>query len=315
VRTVVTGGAGFIGSTLVDRLLAEGHEVEVLDDLTTGSLVNLAEARADRTHRVGFHQLDVRDPQVVDVIARRAPDVIFHLAGEPDDRLTVARPVRDVEVNLIGTLNVLEGARVAGTRKMVFASSGSVYGEVPARDLPVRESHPGAPVSPGAVTRRAVLDHLNVYRRVHGLEFTALALANVYGPRQDPRGTGGVVAIFAAALAGRGACTIYGDGEQTRDFLYVDDCVDALVRSAGRGDGLLINVGTGVETSINGLYAAMAAAAGVDLPARQAAARAGEPARAALDPGRAAIQLGWRPWTDLSEGIARVTDWAKHQAG
>jgi UDP-glucose 4-epimerase len=315
VRTVVTGGAGFVGSTLVDRLLAEDHEVQVLDDLTTGSLANLADARADRSHRVGFHQLDVCDPQVVDVIARRAPEMIFHLAGQPDDRLSVARPTQDAEVNLIGALNVLEGARVAGTRKVVVASSGSIYGEVPPRDLPVRESHPGAPVSPAAVTCRAVLDHLNVYRRVHGLEFTALALANVYGPRQDSRATGGVVAIFAAALAGGEACTIYGDGEQTRDFLYVDDCVDALVRSAERGDGLLINVGTGVETSVNALYATMAATAGVDLPARQAAARPGEPARAALDPGRAAIQLGWRPWTDLAEGIARVTDWAKHQAG
>lgn len=309
MKTLVTGGAGFIGSTLVDRLLAEGHEVEVLDDLTTGSLANLADARGDRTHRLSFHQIDIRDPQVVDVVARRAPEVIFHLAAQPDARVSVARPAFDAEVNLLGTLNVLEGARVAGTRKVVFASSAGIYGDVAPRHLPIKESQPCRPVSPHGATKRAVLDQLNVYRRLHGVEFTALALANVYGPRQDPHGETGVVAIFGGRLLADEACTIYGDGEQSRDFVFVDDCVDAVVRAADRGDGLLINVGTGVETTVNGLHATMAAVAGVERPARQAAARPGEPARSALDPARAAIQLGWRPWTDLAEGTARTLDW------
>jgi UDP-glucose 4-epimerase len=314
VKTLVTGGAGFIGSTLVDRLLAEGHEVDVLDDLSSGSLANLAEARADRTNRLTFHQIDVRDGQLVDLIARRAPEVIFHLAAQIDVRASVARPAFDAEVNVIGTINVLEGARVAGTRKVVFASSGgTIYGEVTPRDLPARESLPLAPASPYGVTKRVALDYLNVYRRLHGLEFTALALANVYGPRQDPHGEAGVIAIFAGRLLADEPCTIYGDGEQTRDYVYVDDCVDAFVRAAQRGDGLLINIGTGVETSVNLLYTTMAAAAGVDRPAAPAAARPGELQRSALDPARAAIQLGWKPWTDLPEGTSRVLDWFKQR--
>jgi UDP-glucose 4-epimerase len=312
VRALVTGGAGFLGSTLVDRLLAEGHEVDVLDDLSTGSLANLAEARADRTHRLTFHQIDVRGAPLVDVIARRAPEVVYHLAAQVDVASSVARPAFDAEVNVIGTVNVVEGARVAGVRKVVAAlSGGTMYGEVTRRQLPVNESQALAPCSPYGVSSRVALDYLNVYRRLHGLEFTAVALANVYGPRQDPHGGGGVVATFAGRLVADEACTVYGDGEQTRDFLYVDDAVDALVRAAGRGDGLLVNVGTGIETTVNDLYALMASAAGVDRPAQSAAARSGEVSRSALDPSRAAIQLGWRPWTTLDEGIARVLEWLK----
>src|SRR5918994_1509891 len=235
MRTLVTGGAGFIGSTLVDRLLAEGYEVDVLDDLSSGSLTNLAEARGgagDRTNRLMFHQIDIRDPHLVDLIARREPEVVFHLAAQADVRVSVARPAFDAEVNVIGTINVLEGARVAGARKLVFASSGG---------------------------------------------------------------------------------TIFGDGEQTRDYVYVDDVVDAFVRAATRGGGLLLNIGTGVETSVNQLYAAMAGAAGVDRPAAYAPLRTGELLRSALDPGRAAIHLGWRPWTDLAEGTARVLEWFKQR--
>jgi UDP-glucose 4-epimerase len=247
---------------------------------------------------------------VVDLIARRAPEVIFHLAAQVDVRVSVARPTFDAEVNVLGTLNVLEGARMAGTRKVVVASSGgTIYGEVAPRHLPAKESQPLAPVSPYGVSKRVALDYLGVYRRLHDVEFTALALGNVYGPRQVPHGEAGVVAIFASRLLAGEACTVYGDGEQTRDYVYVDDCVDAFVRAGARGDGLLINVGTGVETTVNDLYAAMAAATGVDRPARLAAARPGEVQRSALDPTRAAIQLGWTPWTTLADGTARVLEW------
>jgi UDP-glucose 4-epimerase len=310
MKLLVTGGAGFIGSTLVDRLLAEGHEVEVLDDLSTGTLGNLADARADRTHRLTFHHIDVRDPHVVDLIARREPEVILHLAGQPAVPESVGRPMLDAEINVLGTLNVLEGARSARTRKIVAAvSGGTLYGEVAPRHLPAKESQRQAPTSPHGVSTRVVLEYLRLYRQLHDIEFTALALANVYGPRQDPERGGAVVAAFAAQLLADEPCTIYGDGEQTRDFLYVDDCVDALVRAIERGDGLVINVGTGVQTSVNALYAAMAAAVGVDRPARGAAVRPGDLQRSALDATRAAIQLGWTPWTDLAEGTARVLDW------
>jgi UDP-glucose 4-epimerase len=310
VRALVTGGAGFIGSTLVDRLLAEGHAVDVIDDLSTGSLANLSEARANRDHELKVHQVDIRDSGVVDLIARRRPEVVFHLAAQADVRVSVARPAFDAEVNIVGSLNVLEGARIGGARKVVFASSGgTIYGEPAPADLPVRESHPQQPLSPYGVAKRAVTDYLHVYRELHALEFTSLAMANIYGPRQDPNGEAGVVAIFAGLLLAGKACTIYGDGEQTRDFVYVDDAVDAFVRAADRGTGLLCNIGTGVETSVNELYAVMAAAAGVSAPALHGPARTGELARSALDPGRAALHLGWEPWTRLADGVGEVLRW------
>lgn len=316
MRALVTGGAGFIGSNLVDRLLAEGHEVDVLDDLSSGSLANLADARADRTNRLTFHQIDIRDPHLVGLIARRGPEVIYHLAAQIDVRASVDRPAFDAEVNVVGTVNVLEGAREAGTRKVVFASSGgTIYGEVARGDLPAKESQPQVPLSPYGVTKRVAFDYLAVYRELHGLEFTALALANIYGPRQDPHGEAGVVAIFASRLLADEPCTIYGDGGHTRDYVYVDDAVDAFVRATDRGGGLLINVGTGVETSVNELYAAMARAAGVDRPAAMAPERPGELRRSALDPGRAAIHLGWKPWTTVEDGSAQVLDWFKRGSG
>jgi UDP-glucose 4-epimerase len=308
VRALVTGGAGFIGSTLVDRLLAEGHAVDVVDDLSSGSLANLADARADRGHDLRVHQLDIRSPEVVELIERRQPEVVFHLAAQADVRVSVARPAFDAEVNVVGSLNVLEGARVAGTRKVVFASSGgTIYGDPDPADLPVTEVHPQQPLSPYGVAKKTVGDYLVAYRALHGLEFTALALANVYGPRQDPHGEAGVVAIFAGRLLAGEACTIFGDGKQTRDFVYVDDVVDAFVRAADRGSGVLCNIGTGIETSVVRLYHVMAAAAGVpDAEPVYAPPRPGELARSALDPARARIHLGWAPWTTLEDGTAAV---------
>lgn len=309
MRTMVTGGAGFIGSTLVDRLLAEGHEVDVIDDLSSGSLANLAEARAAGGRALTIHQLDIRLPDTEDLIARRRPAVIFHLAAQIDVRVSVADPVLDADVNILGTLRVLEGARRAGTDRVVFAASGgTLYGEVEPADLPIRESQPPRPLSPYGVSKRAVIDYLAAYREMHAIEYCALALANVYGPRQDPHGEAGVVAIFAAALVEGRPVTIFGDGEQTRDYVYVDDTVDAFARAATRGGGLVCNIGTGEETSVNDLYHTMAAAVGVEAEPVRAPARAGELRRSALDAGRAAIQLGWRPWTALSDGTAAVIE-------
>ncbi|MBW3626165.1 MAG: NAD-dependent epimerase/dehydratase family protein [Actinobacteria bacterium] len=311
MRALVTGGAGFIGSTLVDRLLAEGHTVDVVDNLSTGSLANLADARGDRGNDLRVHQLDVRSPAVVELIERRRPEVVFHLAAQADVRVSVADPILDAQVNVVGSLNVIEGARAVGCRKVVFASSGgTIYGDPDPADLPVTESHPQRPLSPYGVAKKAVGDYLYAYRALHGLEFVVLALANVYGPRQDPHGEAGVVAIFAGKLLAGEVCTVFGDGRQTRDFVYVDDVVDAFVRAADRGSGLLCNIGTGVETSVLRLHQLMAGAAGVPrAPVSFAPARTGELARSALDPARAHLHLGWAPWTSMEDGAGAVLEW------
>jgi UDP-glucose 4-epimerase len=312
-RAIVTGGAGFIGSTLVDRLLAEGHTVDVVDNLSTGSLANLADARLSGTGRFHFHQVDIRSPAVVELMARQQPDVVYHLAAQADVRVSVADPVLDTEINVLGSVRVLEAARAGGARKVVFASSGgTIYGDV--EQLPIKESHPQRPLSPYGVAKKTVGDYLFAYRELHGLEYTALALANVYGPRQDLRGEAGVVAIFAGRLLSGEPCLIFGDGKQTRDFVYVDDVVDAFSRAGERGTGLLCNIGTGVETSVNDLYAAMARNAGVGQPPIYAPARPGELQRNCLDASRAGLHLGWKPWTTIEKGTAAVLDWSRKQA-
>jgi UDP-glucose 4-epimerase len=309
MRVMVTGGAGFIGSNLVDRLLAEGHAVDVVDDLSSGSLANLASARAEQAHEMTFHQLDVRSGELVEMITRRRPEVIFHLAAQADVRVSVNRPVFDADINILGTLRVLEGARALESARVVFAASGgTLYGEPDAADLPVRESHSHRPLSPYGVSKKAAIDYLVAYRELHSVEFCALALANVYGPRQDPHGEAGVVAIFADRLLRGEPVTIFGDGEQTRDFIFVDDVVDAFVRAATRGGGLLLNVGTGRELSVNELARVMAQEAGSSVPPLYAPARPGELQRSALDPERAGIHLGWSAWTELPRGVQSVLD-------
>lgn len=312
MRALVTGGAGFIGSTLVDRLLAEGHEVDVVDNFSSGSLANLSDARELSARALTIHQLDIRSPDLVDLFARRRPEVVFHLAAQADVRVSVARPTFDAEVNIVGSLNVLEGAYRCGASRVVFAASGgTLYGEPLPEDLPIRESYPHRPLSPYGASKKAVIDYLGVYRELHSLEFCALAMANVYGPRQDPHGEAGVVAIFAGQLVGGRQGTIFGDGEQTRDFVYVDDVVDAFVRATTRAGGLVCNIGTGRETSVNELYRVMSHAAGIDSPAVYEPARQGELMRSCLSIERAEIQLGWKPWTSLEEGTTAVIEFER----
>ena len=314
MRALVTGGAGFIGSTLVDRLLAEGHEVDVIDDLSSGNLANLADARSLGEGRLKIHTLDIRSRDVVTVMERRQPEVIFHLAAQMDVRASVRDPVFDAEVNIVGTLNVLEGARAADSQKVIFASSGgTIYGTVDAADLPLRESQPQRPLSPYAVAKKAVFDYLAAYRELYQLEFTVLAFGNVYGPRQNPHGEAGVVAIFSGLLLDGRQCTIYGDGSQTRDYVYVDDVVDSMVRSVERGGGLLCNIGTGVETSVIEVHDAVAIGVGVQAQPIYASERPGELPRVSLDPGRAAMQLGWQPWTTFQDGVNQTVEWFRLQ--
>jgi len=314
VRALVTGGAGFIGSNLVDRLLADGHDVDVVDDLSSGALANLAEARAQRSHRMTFQRLDVRSAAVTELIVHRKPEIVFHLAAQASVTVSVAKPAFDAEVNVLGSINVIEGALAAGTRKVVFAGSGGTLYGVP-ESIPTREGHPQHPVSPYGVSKKVVSDYLHYYRAIHGLESTTLALANVYGPRQDPHGESGVIAIFANKLLAGDRPTIFGDGEQTRDYVFVDDVCDAFVRATDKAGGLVVNIGTGVETSVQHLFDAMARDVAFGEPARYAPPRAGELRRSALDPGRAAIHLGWEPWTTLDQGLHRTLDWFRGRAG
>jgi UDP-glucose 4-epimerase len=308
MRALVTGGAGFIGSNLVDRLLADGYDVDVVDDLSSGSLANLGDARNQRARKLTFQRLDVRSTAMGELIAHRKPEIVFHLAAQADVRVSVKDPAFDAEVNIVGSLNVIEGALKAGTRKVVFAGSGGTLYGIP-ESVPTREGHPQQPISPYGVAKKAIGDYLHYYREVHGLEYTVLALANVYGPRQDPHGEAGVVSIFAGKLLDKDRPTIFGDGEQTRDFVFVDDVADAFARGADKGGGLIVNIGTGVETSVQQLFDQMAAVTGFEEPARYAPPRAGELRRSALDPGRAGIHLGWNPWTSLEDGVTRTIEY------
>jgi UDP-glucose 4-epimerase len=304
---MVTGGAGFIGSALVDRLLAEGNAVDVIDDLSTGSLHNLADARATGGKALRIHQVDVRVPELADLAARRRPEIIFHLAAQASVPRSVHEPMFDARVNVLGTLNVLEAARSAGCERVVFAASGgTLYGDPDLSHQPIRETLPHRPLSPYGVSKKAGIDYLVAYRELHALEFCALALANVYGPRQDPHGESGVVAIFAQRLMQGEPVTIDGDGEQTRDFVFVDDVVDAFVRAAERGGGLVCNIGTGVATSVNEIYRVLADVAGIDQPAEHGPPRPRDIRHSRLDRARAAMQLGWEPWTPLADGLRAV---------
>jgi UDP-glucose 4-epimerase len=305
---VVTGGAGFIGSHLCDRLLAEGRRVVSVDDLTTGRIANLAEARG-YGQQFTFHNMDIRLEELRTIFERHRPEVVMHLAAQASVPVSVVDPQKDASVNVMGLLNVLESAAATGTRKVVFAASGgTLYGEP--SSLPVKESarNRARPISPYGISKAIGLDYLSFYRRTRDLDFAALALANVYGPRQDPFGEAGVVAIFAAAMLAGKPPTIFGDGEQTRDFVFVDDTVHAFSLAAERGPGAVLNVGTGVETSVNTLYERMAAIAQFRGSARYGPERPGDLRRNAIDPAAAAKEIGWRPWTSLEEGLKATVE-------
>ncbi|HEX9259124.1 MAG TPA: NAD-dependent epimerase/dehydratase family protein [Acidimicrobiales bacterium] len=312
MRVLVTGGAGFIGSNLVDRLLAEGDEVWVVDDLSTGSEANLADATATYGDSLTVDLLDIGDAALVDLAANWQPEVVYHLAAQVDVRVSVREPVRDARVNLVGSVNVLEAARAAGVRTIVYAASGgTLYGDVRPEQLPVREHEPWAPRSPYGASKRAVLDYLATYADLYGMGHVSLALANVYGPRQAVHGgEAAVVAAFAERMLAGQPGVIFGDGSQTRDLVYVDDVVEAFVGAAGGAGGGVVNIGSGVETSVRQLHTVMAGTAGVpDTPELQPA-RPGEVLRSALAVDKARAVLGWLPVTTLAEGVARTLKWA-----
>jgi UDP-glucose 4-epimerase len=297
MNVVVVGGAGFIGSHLVERLLADGGAVDVVDDLSRGSLANLATARS-MGGALKIHHLDARAPEAASLLGMRRPDVLYHLAAIP-------RGVGDataLSAAFAATMALLDAARVHRIDKVVVALPASaLYGRPASRDLPLKEL-PLEPRGVRGVIARATIDLLSTYREQDAVEFTALALSTVYGPRQRP--DGGVVAALAAAAAERRSPVITGDGRQTRDLLFVDDAVDALVRAGTRGSGLTINIGTGVQTTVRDLWAMLSGGA---LAAESAPPRPDEIQRFALSPVRARIHLGWSPWTPVDDGLRSVS--------
>lgn len=303
---LVTGGAGFIGSHLCDRLLAEGHRVVAVDDLSTGRIANLSEARG-YGNEFTFFNMDVRADGLRSLFERHSPEVVMHVAAQAAVPRSIEDPIFDASVNTMGSLNVLECSRLTGVRKVVYAASGgTLYGEP--RKLPVKETARSGsrPESPYGISKKVVLDYLSFYERSHGLDWTALALANVYGPRQDPDGEAGVVAIFSSKMLVGEVPTIFGDGNQTRDYVFVDDVVHAFALASERGGGRLVNVGTAMETSVNGLYRMLSDLAGFEGAPGRGPARQGDLRRSALDIALAADVLGWKPWTHLEDGLAET---------
>jgi UDP-glucose 4-epimerase len=307
MRLLVSGGAGFIGSHLVDRLVADGHTVWAVDDLSTGRLANLASAlESEHCH---FVEMDVASPDLVGLVAEAHPDVVLHLAAQMDVRKSVAAPLHDTRVNVLGTVNLLTAAVRAGARKLVFASSGgTVYGEPDS--LPVSEDAPLRPASPYGAAKVAGEMYVAAFGRLHGIAWTSLRLGNVYGPRQDPHGEAGVVAIFGRAMLAGRKTVIFGDGTSSRDYVYVDDVVDAFVRSvAESSDGQIFNVGTGHSTGIRALHSLVAAATGVADEPTSEPERLGELQHIALNSVRLTATTGWTASTALEAGLDRTVAW------
>ncbi len=303
MRALVTGGAGFIGSNLVDALLSQGDEVTVVDDLSTGRRENLNGALGAGATLI---EADIRDGAALTaLVAERRPEAIFHLAAQIDVRRSVADPAFDASINVGGTANVLEAARTGGVRKVIFSSTGgAIYGEGEGQRLPLAEEAPIAPLAPYGQSKYAGEGYLALYERLYDLSGVSLRLGNVYGPRQDPLGEAGVIAIFCGRLRGGGRPTVYGDGRQTRDYIYVGDVVAAALAAAESEATGPINVGTGVETDVLELAARLGELGGTeDFVPELAPSRPGEVQRISLDPSRAERELGWRARTGLEDGL------------
>ncbi len=299
MRALVTGGAGFIGSHLVDRLIAEGHQVAVMDDLSTGH-------RDHVPSEVALHVLDVLSArEVTDVVTAYQPDVIYHLAAQISVRYSVSDPAADATTNTVGTLNLLSAATAADARLILASTGGAMYGDgVP---MPTPETCPPATRAPYGISKYCAEQYLQLFNRLHAGGHVALRLGNVYGPRQDPYGEAGVIAIFCGQVARGETPTIYGDGKQTRDYIYVADVVDAFLAATGyAGDEAVFNIGTGRATAVVDLLDIINAAAGTAIEPSFAPARAGESRHVALDSTKAAVELGWVPGTSTEAGIRRT---------
>lgn len=301
MRVLVTGGAGFIGSHLVDAFIANDHEAIIIDNLATGVRENVhPQAR--------FYEADIRDAAAVqNLFTRERPEVLVHQAAQLDVRRSVADPAYDADVNIVGTLRLLEAGLQNGLKKVIFASSGgAIYGDT--ETIPTPEAHPAAPISPYGVAKLSIEHYLHYYQAVRGLPYLALRYANVYGPRQNPHGEAGVIAIFSERLLLGQPATIFGDGFNTRDYVYVGDVVDANLRALASDRVGAYNVGTGIETDVNAVYRRINELTEVGAEERHGEAKAGEQRRSCLDVRLAQRELGWQPQVGFDEGLRRTVE-------
>lgn len=306
MKVLVTGGAGFIGSHLVDGLVARGDEVLVIDDLSTGHVGHLHEARL--RGQVQFFTMDIRDPDLAVAGTRFSPQVVVHLAAQASVPRSVASPMHDADVNILGTINVLEMARKAQAKRVVYASSGGAIHGSGSR-LPSKETHVPRPEAPYGVSKLVTIEYLALYKRMYGIDYVTLLPSNVYGPRQSAGAEGGVVAIFAEALLAAQTPTIFGDGGHTRDFVFVSDVVRACIAAMQRGGGRRLHISSGQETSIRDLYSLIAKVAGGPNRPLFAPAKQGDIVRSVLDPSAARKYLDWSADTPLEVGLRQTVEW------
>jgi UDP-glucose 4-epimerase len=299
-RALVTGGAGFIGSHLVDHLIKRGHRITVVDNLSSGR-------RAFVNPAARFYRLDIQSPRIKNLFKKGRFDYVFHLAAQKNIRVSTKDPVFDARVNILGSLNILENCRKYKVKKFVFASTTGVYGE--AKEVPTKETYPVRPVSPYTVAKLAVERYLDYYNEYYQLPSAVLRFANVYGPRQDASGEGGVVAIFAKKVVANRAPTINGDGRQTRDFLFVDDAVSAALVALRKSVIGTYNIGTGRETSINDLAIKTIKISRSSIKPKHGPAIPGDQRRSALNYSKAKRIMGWQPKTSLVKGLEKTINW------
>jgi UDP-glucose 4-epimerase len=305
MHILVTGGAGFIGSHVTDALLDRGHTVHVLDDLSTGRAANVPDAAP-------LHQYDIRSDQAAALVERERFDALVHHAAQMDVRASVADPSFDADVNVRGFLNLAEAGRKNGLKKILFASTGgAIYGEPDY--TPQDEKHPVRPLSPYGITKLCAEKYLYFYEHQYGLDYVALRYANVYGPRQNPHGEAGVVAIFTQRMLKGDQPIINGDGKQTRDYVFVGDVVRANLAALNYDESGVFNVGTGVETNVNELFQTIRELTGADIPEEHGDAKPGEQQRSVLGYERAKRELDWSPQVDVGEGLRRTVEWFERQ--